>query len=184
MLKYQGHIFDGGEALNLHRSNSTRETVDPTGTNKLRSAFNSQVAIKWRGARLSRKVAWIRIFADDHPPPMANPSSEIQNGATKVQSFQRCLILIDSQVESARSCANTSDARMTLVKSSLRASSVVTSPRSPDRGATSSFKSQRQSYAASLKRQVRRQRGLFRSDYSTASSRRELRGTCRRQSTR
>ena len=60
MLKYQGHIFDGGEALcSCCVVDKKVVVVDPTGTNKLRSAFNSQVAIKWRGARLLTRKALI-----------------------------------------------------------------------------------------------------------------------------
>lgn len=90
MLKFRGHIF-----YDSHCSCCIADerviSVDPTGTGALRTAFNSALAIKWRGMRvLVRKMIVdqdILSLGSKGLMAIANPA--IQGGSTKTQMFQR-----------------------------------------------------------------------------------------------
>jgi hypothetical protein len=91
MLKFRGHtFFDDGHCV-CCVADERVVSIDPTGTNSLRSAFNSQLAIKWRGLRvLVRKMIVeqdILSMGSKGLMAMANPA--IQGGASKTQMFQR-----------------------------------------------------------------------------------------------
>jgi hypothetical protein len=66
-------------------------SVDPTGTGSLRSAFNSLMAIRWRGARVlvRRAVVDQDYLSLGGKGLMAIGNPAIQGGATKTQMFQR-----------------------------------------------------------------------------------------------
>lgn len=92
MLAYKGHIFfDGGGQCGCCTGDARVVSVDPTGTKKLRTGFNSMLAIKWRGM----KAVTRRAIVDQDLLTMqarglmnvANPA--VQGGATRTQMFQR-----------------------------------------------------------------------------------------------
>lgn len=90
MLKYQGHTFADGVCL-CCIADERVVSVDPTGTGALRSAFNSALAIKWRGMRvLVRKMIVDQdILSMGSKGLMAIANPAIQGGSTKTQMFQR-----------------------------------------------------------------------------------------------
>lgn len=92
MLAYKGHIFfDGAGQCGCCVGDARVVSVDPTGTKKLRTAFNSMLAIKWRGMKaLTRQVIVqqdLLTMGAKGLMQIANPT--VQGGATKTQMFQR-----------------------------------------------------------------------------------------------
>lgn len=91
MLKFKGHVFLGDYGCACCAADERMISVDPTGTQSLRSAFNSALAIKWRGLRvLVRKMILdqdILSLGSRGLMAIANPA--IQGGATRTQMFQR-----------------------------------------------------------------------------------------------
>jgi hypothetical protein len=91
VLRYQGHVFSRDGVCICCIADERRVSVDPTGTKSLRTAFNSTLAIKWRGLR----VLIQRVIVDQDILSLgakglmniANPA--VQGGATKTQMFQR-----------------------------------------------------------------------------------------------
>jgi hypothetical protein len=91
MLKYAGHVFLDAGICSCCVGDQRKVSVDPTGTKSLRVAFNSSLAIKWRGLRVLVKQAVIGqdllTLGGRGLMNVANPA--IQGGATKTQMFQR-----------------------------------------------------------------------------------------------
>lgn len=91
MLKFRGHtFFDAGHCV-CCVGDERKISIDPTGTKDLRAAFNSTIAIKWRGLRvLARKMIVDQdILSMGSRGLMAISNPVIQQGATKTQMFQR-----------------------------------------------------------------------------------------------
>lgn len=90
MLKFRGHVFYDSHC-SCCIADERMISVDPTGTGALRTAFNSTLAIKWRGMRvLVRKMIVdqdILSLGSKGLMAIANPA--IQGGSTKTQIFQR-----------------------------------------------------------------------------------------------
>lgn len=92
MLKYRGHVFIGDHGVCTCCVGDARKiSVDPTGTKSLRAAFNSMLAIKWRGLRVMVKQAIIDqdILTLGRRGMMVMSNPAIQGGANKTQMFQR-----------------------------------------------------------------------------------------------
>lgn len=93
MLKFKGHVFldHATGACSCCVGDEQAVSVDPTGTGKLRAAFNSTLAIKWRGLRVMvRKMLLdqdLLSMSGKGLMQMANPV--VQGGATRTQTFQR-----------------------------------------------------------------------------------------------
>jgi hypothetical protein len=90
VLKFRGHVF-----YDSHCSCCVADerviSVDPTGTGALRTAFNSALAIKWRGLRVlvRRMIVDQDILSLGAKGLMQIANPAIQGGATRTQMFQR-----------------------------------------------------------------------------------------------
>jgi hypothetical protein len=85
---YRGHAFTDGQCTCC---DAKKAVLDPTGTKSIRTAFYSQLAIKWRGLRVLVRKAIVDqdllTLTSRGLMNVANPA--IQGGATKTQMFQR-----------------------------------------------------------------------------------------------
>ena len=91
MLKFRGHHFFGDSFCVCCVADERMISVDPTGTQKLRTAFNSALAIKWRGLRVlaRRMIVDQDILSLGAKGLMAIANPAIQGGSTRTQMFQR-----------------------------------------------------------------------------------------------
>ena len=91
MLKYRGHMFFNDAHCACCVADDRMISIDPTGTKDIRTAFNSTLAIKWRGLRvLARRMIVdqdILSLGAKGLMQIANPA--IQGGSTRTQMFQR-----------------------------------------------------------------------------------------------
>ena len=99
MLKFRGHQFIGDGVCACCVGDARVVSIDPTGTGNIRAAFNSALMIKWSGLRvLVRKMIVdedLLSMGSKAMMQIANPA--IQNGATKIQMFQRWFDYIAQQ---------------------------------------------------------------------------------------
>jgi hypothetical protein len=91
VLKFRGHHFFGDSHCACCVADERVVAIDPTGTGSLRAAFNSTLAIKWRGLRVlvRRMIVDQDILSLGSRGLMAIANPAIQGGATRTQMFQR-----------------------------------------------------------------------------------------------
>lgn len=93
MLKFRGHLFldEATGRCSCCAGDEQTVSVDPTGTGRLRAAFNSTLAIRWRGLRvLARKMIVDQDLLSMGGRGLMQPSNPVvQGGATRTQMFQR-----------------------------------------------------------------------------------------------
>jgi hypothetical protein len=91
VLKFRGHHFFGDSHCVCCVADERMVSIDPTGTAGLRQAFNSALAIKWRGLRVlaRRMIVDQDILSMGSKGLMAIANPAIQGGATRTQMFQR-----------------------------------------------------------------------------------------------
>lgn len=91
LLKFRGHTFFNDSHCVCCIADERKVSIDPTGTKNLRAAFNSTLAIKWRGLRVMARKMIVEqdILSMGSRGLMAIANPVIQQGATKTQMFQR-----------------------------------------------------------------------------------------------
>jgi len=91
MLKFRGHNFLSDGVCACCIGDARVVAIDPTGTGSIRTAFNSALAIRWRGLRalVRTMIAEQDVLSMGSRGLMAIANPSVMGGATKIQMFQR-----------------------------------------------------------------------------------------------